>query len=127
MKRSDIFASITLPLVLLAFAIAFQYLETNRKFQADYTKIAVSILTEKPTDGESVFPADVQKLREWAVDLLNEKCPVKVSGDVRETIITGKTPISWWGGYDFEGYTFHGGYDYDDFRRIEKGESKATK
>ena len=107
-----IFTSITLPVSICIAGYLYQKIALERQTQADYTRLAVSILVErpnKPNEGEEpAFSDDKIELRKWALELLNRNCPVQIPNDVQETIITGKTPLAGYGYDDYSWDTFGG-------------------
>jgi hypothetical protein len=76
-------ATVAVPIIVTWLGVDIQRTiadETNRK---DYVMLAVDILSRPPS-------ARSDPLRVWAVDIIDEKSPVRLPTAVRQGLLTGK-------------------------------------
>lgn len=71
---------IAIPIVLAVGGWVIQHAVSEQSVNKDYVQLAVSILKE----------SDDPKLREWAVQLLNDKSSVKFDGAVAQQLLAGE-------------------------------------
>jgi hypothetical protein len=84
---SRTFAIVAVPIVIAVGGWLIQRRLQKQTISRDYVQLAVTIL-ENP-DKDKV----PDELREWAVDLLNENSPVKLSAEAKKLLKSGKITL----------------------------------
>lgn len=87
-KVAKILSLVAIPIVIAVFGWIIQDGLSKRNMSQEYVKLAMSIL-EKPKSSE--VPAG---LRDWAVDLLNQNSPTKLSAETIHQLKTGEINLS---------------------------------
>ena len=85
-RASKTLSIAAIPVVLAVMGVFAQRQLQDQTVGRDYVQLAVSILKE-PEDAQKVTP----KLRAWAVDLLNDNSPTKLSKEVIEELKSGQS------------------------------------
>ncbi|MBX7209750.1 MAG: hypothetical protein K1X78_15640 [Verrucomicrobiaceae bacterium] len=87
-------------------------IKSNAQRKLEYVRLAIGLIRPvKKT--EELSPAEEARataIRSWAVDILNKHSPeVPIPDQTKKAIIEGKFDKGW----DFDAYSYDGGYDYD--------------
>lgn len=72
---------IIIPIIVAYLAKSYESEYNNNKLSQEYTKIAVDILNSPPSDSKI-------KIREWAIDIINEYSKVKIHDDIKGSFIS---------------------------------------
>ena len=86
-QSAKILSLIALPLIIAIIGYGIQQQISNNSIKKDYVAISVNILSDKKTSSK-------KGLRSWAVELLNNSSPVKMSPDVSKKLINGELNLS---------------------------------
>jgi hypothetical protein len=74
------FSLIFIPLIVAAISAFVAYKQNNNQNATEYIKIGVGILTAKPDENS-------KQTREWAIELINNYAPVKMSAEAKKELI----------------------------------------
>ena len=85
-RISKIFSIIAIPLIVAIYGNVIKQKLSNQSLEKDYVNLAVEILTKNKDEVD-------QPIREWAVDLLNDNAPTKMSEQAITTLKSGESKL----------------------------------
>jgi hypothetical protein len=83
----SIISSVAVPVVVAAFGWVVQDRLSRQVVGKDYVQMAVTILSDAGTMGD-------RELRAWAVAIIDETAPLKLSDDLKNSLTTGARSFS---------------------------------
>lgn len=85
-RISKIISIIAIPLIIAIYGNLIKQKLSNQSLEKDYVNLAVEILTKNEDEVD-------QPIREWAVDLLNDNAPTKMSEKAISTLKNGDSKL----------------------------------